>query len=302
MAGILLAHSQGKGAFELTYQLGEITAGLTGIYPYVSYVRPSWNAWVSLGAGRGQMEISGMETEKDLYTQFGAFGIQGVLSSSDRVALGYHGDVLMSDADIDDQDMVVSVSRARVGLEAKVPITEKVRAYVEVNVRRDGGDAETGTGLEIGGGMQVSHPAWMVKGNIHAHRLVMHTATGFSEWGISGYLQIGDQSDGMMVRVRPMLGRGYGLSVYNQPSVSDVSPLSGNSKRTQVEVGYGVPWKAGAVQSIAGITRLQQGSLYRLGGELRLFNQLAISVFGLTHGPTKDVGISVGASLFNIAG
>ncbi len=298
LAGVLLAHSQGEGSFEVVQQSGEITAGLTGVYPYVSYARAGWDVWLSAGAGRGQAEV--LELKGDLVSRFGAMGVRGRLVSTGTIGLNYHGDVLVTDAEITDHEVTAEVYRVRAGVEANVKISDGLRPFVEANVRSDGGSAETGVGLEFGGGIRVDYPAWRLKGDVRTQGLVMHTADGFTEWGLSGSLQVGSRSEGLMVRVRPSWGRGQGMSMYGQQTILDAVPLGADAQRTELELGYGVPWKDGTARSVMGVTQLHQGVMYRLGGELHPSEWLTFSVFGLAHGRAAvlgDIGVNVRGSL-----
>ncbi len=298
LAGVLLAHSQGEGSFEVVQQSGEITAGLTGVYPYVSYARAGWDVWLSAGAGRGQAEV--LELEGDLVSRFGAMGVRGKLVSSGTIGLNYHGDVLVTDAEIKDYEVTAEVYRVRAGVEANVKISDGLRPFLEANVRSDGGSAETGVGLEFGGGIRVAYPAWRLKADLRTQGLVMHTADGFTEWGISGSLQVGSRSEGLMMRVRPSWGRGQGMSMYGQQTILDAVPLGADAQRTELELGYGVPWKDGTARSVMGVTQLHQGVMYRLGGELYPSEWLTFSVFGLAHGRATgpgDIGVNVRGSL-----
>ena len=294
MAGVLLAHSRGDGSFEVHRQSGEITSGLTGIYPYVSYARTGWDIWMSTGVGRGNAEVS--ELKGDLVSRFGALGMRGTLASSGAIGLSYHGDVLVTDAEIEAHNITAEVYRIRAGLEMTAQITGGIRPYVEANVRQDGGSAETGTGLELGGGVRFSNPVWRMRGEVRTQGLVMHTADGFTEWGISGSLQMGRSSEGLMMRLRPSWGRGQGMSMYRQQTILDAVPTRANMHRTELELGYGIPWKDGSARSVMGVTQLPQGMMYRLGGELRPWERLSFSVFGLAHGHEavpEGIGVNV---------
>ncbi len=288
LAGLLLAHSQGDGSYEVVNESGDITSGLTGIYPYISYTRAGLDMWLAGGAGRGQVELS--ELKDDLVSRFGAIGVRGILASGDAIGLNYHGDVLMSDTEIEDHDIMADVYRIRAGLEANLQIMDKIRPYVEANIRRDGGSAETGTGLELGGGVRFSNPSWRMRGNVRTQGLVMHTDDGFTEWGISGFLQVGSRSEGFIMRLRPSWGRGQGMSINRQQTILDAASFGNGRHRTDLEIGYGIPWADGAVQSIAGLTQLPQGVMYRLGGEVRSWERFSFSVFGLAHGHEATVG------------
>ncbi|MYD69089.1 MAG: hypothetical protein F4241_12150 [Rhodothermaceae bacterium] len=292
LAGVLLSHSQGSGSFAVMRQSGEITSGLTGVYPYMSYAGAGWEVWLSAGAGRGQVEMQELDT--DLASRFGAMGVRGSWVSGGRIGLNYRGDVLVTDARL--RDRTAEVYRVRAGVEANATIRRGLRPYVEAMVRSDGGRAETGVGLEFGGGIQVDYPAWRLKGDVHAQGLVMHTAEQFTEWGISGRVQVGRRSEGVMVQVRPSWGRG--MSIYGQPL--DAVPIGANVHRTELELGYGVPWKEGTARSIVGVTRMAQGRMYRLGGEFHPWEQVSFSVFGLAHGhetALADIGMNVRGSL-----
>ncbi len=298
LAGVLLSHSQGEGSFAAAQESGEITAGLTGVYPYVSVARAGWEVWLSAGAGRGQAEV--LELDGDLTSRFGAMGVRGTLVSNSTIGLNYHGDVLVTDAEIEEHAVTAEVYRVRAGVEANAQINNVLRPYVEANVRSDGGSAETGVGLEFGGGMRIAYPAWRLKADVHAQGLVMHTAAGFSEWGISGFVQMGNRSEGLMMRVRPSWGLGQGMSLYGQQTIRDAAPMGANAHRTELELGYGVPWKEGSARSIMGMIQLSQGRMYRLGGELRPWENLTFSIFGLAHGRTAslgDIGLNVRGSL-----
>ena len=294
LAGVLFAHSRGDGSFEMKEESGEIMSALTGIYPYVSYTRAGWEVWASAGAGRGNAEV--LELKGDLTSRFGALGMQGTLVSGGTTRLRYHGDILVTDAEIKEHDITAEVYRIRAGLEASTQITGGIRPYVEANVRQDGGSAETGTGLELGGGVRFANLAWHLRGEVRTQGLVMHTADEFTEWGFSGSLQVGRATEGLMMRLRPSWGRGQGMSMYRQQTILDAAPMGENGYRTELELGYGIPWKEGAARSVMGVTRLPQGRMYRLGGELRPWERLSFSVFGLAHGHEAvlgDLGVNV---------
>ncbi len=294
LVGMLLSHSQGDGTFEMADQSGDIMSGLTGVYPYVSYTGMGWDVWGSAGIGRGQVEM--LELEGDIVSRFGVLGMRGKLASGSTIGLNYHGDILMTDAEVADHDVTAEVYRVRAGLEASARITGAIRPYLEANVRQDGGSAETGTGLELGGGIRFFHPAWRLRGDMHTQGLVMHTVDGFTEWGISGLLQVGNRSEGIMMRLRPSWGRGRGMSLYRQQTILDAASLGTATNRTELELGYGIPWMDGVARSVAGVARLPKGVMYRLGSEFRPRDRVTFSVFGFTYGYSdarSNIGVNV---------
>ena len=298
LVGLMLAHSRGDGSFKGSRDSGDLQSQLTGIYPYVSYVRAEWEMWLSGGYGRGEAEAK--DLEGNLTSRFGALGVQGNLTSVDRVRFRYHADVLLTDAEVEAHAIRAEVSRVRFGIRGSLQTREGIRPYVEANVRRDGGSAETGMGVELGGGIWMAYPAWRLRADLRSQGLVLHSADGFSEWGISGSLQLGDPSNGLMVSVRPSWGPSRGISLYRQQTILDATPLRTDMYRTELELGYGAALGDGRMRSIIAMTQLPNRTLLRVGGELRPWNWMALSIVGLAHHHQEslgDISLSVQGSL-----
>ena len=279
LAGLLVSHSQGDGSFRVYEESGAVQSGLTGVVPYVSVQGTDWGAWMAMGYGRGRTEAQ--ELEGDLVSTFGAAGVQGAWASNAVFGLTVHGDVLFAGAEVDAHAVSAQVYRVRAGLGGDLRLSDVIRPYVEANVRQDGGSAETGTGLELGGGVRLSYPAWRLKGEMRTQGLVIHSADGFTEWGLSGSVQVGDGPEGLTVSVRPSWGPQQG-GVLRRQHV-ELTPAGGNLHRTAMEMAYGVPFKAGVMRSVAGVTQLSTGRMYRLGTELRPRDYMNVSVFGIAY-------------------
>lgn len=56
---------------------------------------------------------------------------------------------------------------------------------VEIGIRQDGGDAETGRGIDLGGGLVVQDPNSGLQIDLRMRTLLVHEAEGFTERGIS---------------------------------------------------------------------------------------------------------------------
>ena len=84
------------------------------------------------------------------------------------------------------------VTRLRLGLEGSRPFRfaggAALTPSLEVGVRQDGGDAETGFGVDAGGGLAWSDPARGLSVDLRARGLVSHDSAGFREAGLSGAL------------------------------------------------------------------------------------------------------------------
>lgn len=84
------------------------------------------------------------------------------------------------------------VTRLRMGLEASRTFRFEDKATltpsVEIGVRLDGGDAETGFGLDLGGRLTWSHAASGISAEVSGRSLLTHESRGFRDLGIAGAL------------------------------------------------------------------------------------------------------------------
>ena len=80
-----------------------------------------------------------------------------------------------------------AVTRFRTRLESSRDYTFagrlSLRPSVEVGLRHDGGDAETGAGMDIGGGLVVADAGTGLAVDVRVRMLVVHQAEGFRERG-----------------------------------------------------------------------------------------------------------------------
>ncbi len=289
LAGIMIAHSRGDGLSDfIDKNGGDLESGLSGIYPYLSYQSSGWELWLSGGYGWGNASVPNLEG--DLTSRFGAVGLRGDLSSFHSTRLNYFGDVLVTDAKVNNHGIHAEIIRVRLGVESSFQITSGIRPYLEANVRQDGGDAETGVGLEFGGGLRIAYPEWKIRGEVRSQGLVLHTADGFTEWGVSGSIQVGNPSDGLMVQLRPSWGPNQGMSLYRQPIILDFGSSQNGAHRTELELGYGIPIRQGRARSIVGVTQFSHGQLLRLGGEISPVDWMSLSVSGLAHHQQASIG------------
>ena len=101
-----------------------------------------------------------------------------------------------------------TATRLRLGLEASRPVAMPgggtLTPSLEVGARHDGGDTETGFGIDLGGAVAFSDPGSGLEAEIRARGLVTHEADGFRERGVSGSLSW---------RQRPGTDRGAVLSL-----------------------------------------------------------------------------------------
>ena len=142
----------------------------------------------------------------------------------------------------------------------------------EVGLRIDGGDAETGTGLEVGAGMRYSTGPLTIEGQVRA--LVAHEESGYQEWGASGAIRVAPSASGrgLTLSLAPVWGSA-GSQAERIWGARDARELGQDADfeataRLETELGYGlgVPGTRGVVTPYAGLS-LSEGSsrTYRAG-------------------------------------
>ena len=307
MAGLLFSHSQASGTYEAYSAEGETRSGLTGAYPYVSYRLRSGTLWAAAGLGRGQSEVLGEEkVEADLGSSLWAAGAVGTLASGQWAQLLYQADAFVTRAEAEGRAEVV-VSRVRAGLEGSMVLASPLQPYLEAALRHDGGDAETGLGLELGSGVRLARPGSRLRAELRSRGLVMHADGTLSEWGVAAALRYGAQRGlGPSAEVRPIWGpaQSRGLhALWRHDTVADATGGLPGRRRVEVKFGYGMRLKKerNVARPVLAVVLRGKGRDYRLGYEVQLDNGLAFSASAAAYetDPWRPVryGLTTGAAL-----
>ena len=221
-AGLMLSHARGEGTFQGASS-GNVESTVTGLYPYGRYrVNDRVMVWGTAGYGTGNLtlrpdEDAPLSTGLDLMMT--AAGLRGVVLNApaeggpevavetDALAVRTRSEALRSDAG----NLAVATgdaTRLRLGLEAVWHGLETaggtLEPRLELGLRRDGGDAETGFGLDAGAGLAWIHPQNGLQLQLSGRGLLTHESKGFREQGVAGSLDW---------QPRPERGRGPKLTL-----------------------------------------------------------------------------------------
>ena len=198
---------------------GTLETSVTGFHPYARIdVGSDAEAWVIGGFGSGEADLSrthvgGMTQSSDLSMAIAIGGLQRALALRfGGAVLSLRGDAgfLSLETDSGSQavdGLSVSVNRLRVGVEAAWE-NAGMAPFVEVAGRFDGGDGQTGGGIELAGGLRIVRPesgfGLEAKGRI----LAMHSGEGYSESGLSvtASFEPGTAGRGITFRLSPRYG------------------------------------------------------------------------------------------------
>ena len=298
--GGVLGRSRVEGGYRSAAETGEIEATLTGVYPWAGRaVNDQVSAWAALGYGAGDLTLQpkdGDPIRADLSLALGAAGLRGEVLrplEAGGLSLAVKGDVRFTRvASKAAGDTMVGrlmaaeadVWRVRAGVEGARSFMANDDAWAtvtpsfEVGVRLDGGDAETGFGADVGGGVALVDPGRGVTLEMKARGLAAHEAEGFREWGASAALAW---------EPRPQSGRGLSLSLTQSwgasssggmdallsrdtlvgLAASDTAPAG---RRLEAELGYGMTVFGGDFTATpnAGLTLTEDGRDWRLGWRL----------------------------------
>ena len=253
LVGLALSRSSGEGGYGTG--AGTIASTLTSVHPYVQ-VRLGERAqvWGAAGWGRGGLEItpeSGAMLEADLTNRMGALGARAVLMGAGGLEIALRSDFLWTETASDGTaalaEAVGTASRGRLMLEGAGQIQGLggvVRPKVEGGVRYDGGDAETGRGFEVGGGLDWARGSLTLQ--VNGRMLVAHADESYEEWGYSGSLVYEPGADGLGLQMRVGSSAGAAASgIRNLWALENASGLVRGgavpfAQRFDAEVGYGI--------------------------------------------------------------
>ena len=225
LAGLAVNYSEGDSDYDFTGGTrGNIETELTSVHPYVQWSGESGlDLWVMLGYGEGDatLEDESGAVETDLDMKMAAAGVR-----RDVDKLGYLDWALKADAffmrlEADERvDLLNAVEadtwQLRLALEGSKDLVldgdASMKGIGEIGWRLDGGDAETGMGIEIGGGLDYANPNAGITVNARGHYLLAHRDSDFDEWGasISASFDPGVVGRGLRLSLTPTLGAASG--------------------------------------------------------------------------------------------
>ena len=276
LTGFAMLHSVGDGTARdagWRYAMGSTA---TTVLPYARLaLTDRLSAWGMAGTGTGRLSLDmdgpvSQSYRTDLAMTLAATGVRGELvapeepggfalalkadafwvrTESDRVATSEFGSLMGARGES---------SRVRAMLDGSRTFAlaggATLRPSLELGLRQDGGDAETGTGFEFGAGLGYADPSRGLDMALRVHGLAAHAEDRYREWGVSGQLRLvpGGAGRGLSASLTPSYGAEPGGSerLWAVPDASRLvaNPGSGYgaaggadpSGRVDAELGYGM--------------------------------------------------------------
>ena len=290
VTGLSLSHSLGLGEYAGVAG-GQVASSVTGLYPWLGYkATERVTVWGVAGYGSGGLLLTpqgGPALEAGLSMAMAAAGTRGelVAGGAGGFELAFKADALWVGTATDGVDgpagrlaaTEAAVTRFRTGLEGSRAYTLAGRLSltpsVEVGLRHDGGDAETGAGMDVGAGLIVSDASTGLAVDVRVRTLLVHQAEGFRERGVAVSLSYNPTPStplGFVARVAPSWG---GQATSGAEALWGRETMAGmahgglaQGNRFDGEVGYGLPVGSRFVGTPrVGFATSEYGRDYRVG-------------------------------------
>ena len=291
MVGLALSHSSGWGSYSRPMtDGGEVTSSLTGAYPYVGFeaAPERLSLWVAGGYGLGGLRLvphGGAPLETEIGMLAGAGGVRATLlpaAATGGLSLGLNADALLLRVTSEETAGLAAdtadVNRVRLGLEGLYTVAlgggAQLTPSIEVGVRRDGGTAETGFGIDAAAGLRYTHPGLGLSLGLAGRVLLLHESAELAEWGASGWLAWDPNPAselGPALSVTPSFGarsEGGAQELWGRQTLAGLAanPVATNrAGRVDAKFGYGMPLAGGVGVPWAGIGASEREREYRVG-------------------------------------
>ena len=267
LAGVAVSLSEGDGTFASpgvdTGGSGAIESTMTTVSPYLRWkLTERVSAWGLAGWGTGDMTIrfddgAMAPVRTDIGMRIGALGARGALLAQDETGgmdLALKADAffvaLDSEKAANSAEVAADASQVRLVLEGgrafALSDTATLRPALELGVRHDGGDAETGAGLELGGGVAFTDTASGLSVEAKARVLAAHADAGYEEWGMSATARLdpGARGRGLSFSLTPTIGSAASATgrLWGAERPRELAPGGGfePARGLEAQAGYGL--------------------------------------------------------------
>ena len=287
LAGVSVSRSRGmidyEGGLGSGTDGGEHDLRLVGVHPFLGWsVTPGLQLWGTVGHAWGELrivdELGGLTGAATLNS--GALGLNGRLLTRGATTLSLRGEGALAQLTADSATFEVATLdmwRFRLTTELSHELLfssgTSLTPWAELGARHDGGDGQTGAGLELGGGLRYRVPQVGLTAEGYGRWLAVHEGA-LQEWGVGAMVTIDPGMDrrGLSASVTPSWGE-TATGVQRLWQQGAAGPAWYGTSRAQVDaqLGYGVPVFGGrSVLTPFGAMNLagDEARRYRLGGSL----------------------------------
>ena len=309
LAGLAVSYSEGDNDYSFTGGTrSEVDIWLTSAHPYLHWSgEQGLDLWFMLGYGQGHatLEDDSGRARTDLAMGMVATGMRQELDTEGYIKWALKADGLFTHIDTDAEAgndlgaLEADTWRLRLGLESTADLLmigdTSLKAVTELGWRLDGGDAETGMGGEISGGLNYAHPGLGLNMSARGHYLLAHRDSDFEEWGASfmATLDPGTPELGLQLSVTPSLGAassGSGSLWEGEhlfgAAVNELTNASALDLNMEAEAAYGLAMMndRGRLTPFSALKLSDQDARTRLGARMQVLMprrlNIGLAVYG----------------------
>ncbi len=216
--GLALGRSRGTGDWATGAASGWLATSMTSVHPYLRWSGGGTSAWATFGAGRGEARneraATGRVGTSPLDLAMGLVELRRRLGQAgDALAFGLRADAGWASLATGDGTKTIDglrgrVHQARLGFDVLGEMRiggAGLAPFGAVHLRNDGGDGQTGRGLELSGGLRSQ--IGIIGLDVQGRWLAFHTATRYRESGAGLTLTVGGrEEEGFSLSASPRWG------------------------------------------------------------------------------------------------
>ena len=204
-----LALSWAQGSFDYSAPLlgeervdGTYTPRMLSLHPYVGFSPGRLGVWLTAGLGRGGIEIDDEQgtvgqQSSDTSLRTASVGASGDLLASGPTQLRIKAAATVAQVEVEGggriAEQTVSANRLRLALKGshayEAGMDGQVTPELEVALRQDGGDGQTGAGVEVGGGLRYEGGGFTLEAMARSLVSDGDDEVEYKEWGAHLLLQ-----------------------------------------------------------------------------------------------------------------
>ena len=256
LVGAAVARSGGGGDWRVGASSGRLTTALTVVHPYLRWGDRDTSVWALAGIGLGSAEnirmLTGKRETSPLRLGVGLLeGRRRLATTGAGLTVDLRGEAswarLRTGGGEETVDgLEAGVRRVRTGVEVTLALGDpsglQLAPFGAVSTRHDGGDGQTGVGLEVAGGVRLT--GGRVRVEAQGRMLALHTATDYQERGVSVTASVGagQYEPGLTASIRPRWGaQGYGAEALWQDQFQSYTyGAERDDAAVDGRVGYGL--------------------------------------------------------------
>ena len=301
LGGIAISTSSAKGNYDgltkddnsaVLGMSGKVKAKLTSLTAYGSMeISERSQVWGAIAHGQGSLtltpKIKNAKDEKtDLDWNMAAGGLRSTLLESREGSgeLNFVSDAMWTSSRSDKIDTLAAaranLTRIRLGLESRWTMqtggSGMLSPTLEFGLRHDGGDAENGLGVELGGAIVWENSNTGFSVDIASRALIAHEDEDFEERGYSAGITFDpnpESSRGFSMSLRHELGsEAYGGldSLFADGPLSDRSESDYSARIWKLDAAWGLPALGGSFTATpnAGVNLFEDGRDIHFGWQI----------------------------------